>query len=57
MNCRGKTTMCMPVCFDANDHSISDGKAGLEIVHGDAQIENRKDQATEYWAEQLLLNF
>ena len=41
----------------SNDHSIPDGETELETFQGDTHIANRKDQATEYQVEQLLLHF
>ena len=48
--------MCMPGST-SNDHSISNGETELETFQGDTYIANRKDQATEYKVEQLLLHF
>ena len=41
----------------SNDHSISDGETELETFQGDTHIANRRDQAAEYYVEQLLLHF
>ena len=44
----GKTAICMPVCFDVERDSISDGETEFETFQGDTDILNRKDQATDY---------
>ena len=41
----------------SNDHSISDGETELETFQGNNHIANRRDQAAEYYVEQLLLHF